>query len=104
MTTFRELFTPKEDPADVVVDFANSRVYGHGGLEAIDNLAERYTKLGKTLHLVHLSPECKALLKRAGSLVEVNVVEDPTYHLAVDEAPQIPVVQTATAGAEGPVG
>ena len=47
MTTFRELFTPKEDPADVVVDFANSRVYGQE-LEAIDNLAERYTKLGKT--------------------------------------------------------
>ena len=83
--SFRDLFTPDDDPDDVVVDFKNSRVADHSGLEAIDALAERYTKRGKTLHLIHLSPECIALLDRAKDLVEVNVVEDPQYHVATDQ-------------------
>ncbi len=83
--SFRDLFSPDDDPDDVVVDFKNSRVVDHSGLEAIDNLAERYTKRGKTLHLIHLSPECRKLLSRAKDLVEVNVVEDPKYHVATDD-------------------
>jgi SulP family sulfate permease len=82
---FKQLFTPDADPSDVIIDFAHSRVYGHSGLEAIDALAERYRSLGKTLHIVHLSPECKQLLEKAGDMVEVNHLEDPHYHLAVDE-------------------
>ncbi len=82
---FQELFTPHEDPDDVVVDFQNSRVTDHSAIEAIDKLAVRYNKVGKRLHLKHVSPECRALLKTAGPLVEVNVVEDPTYHVAVDK-------------------
>ncbi|MDQ7076153.1 MAG: SulP family inorganic anion transporter [Gammaproteobacteria bacterium] len=81
---FNELFDPKNDPDDVVVDFYDSRVADHSGLEAIDALAERYIRAGKTLHLKHLSPECRDLLKRAGDLVEVNVIEDPLYHVADD--------------------
>ena len=82
---FQELFTPHEDPDDVVVDFQNSRVTDHSAIEAIDKLALRYDKVGKRLHLKHVSPECHTLLKTAGPLVEVNVVEDPTYHVAVDK-------------------
>ncbi len=82
---FQEIFDPKNDPDDVVVDFKNSRVTDHSAIEAIDKLAERYLKEGKRLHLKHLSPECRQLLKTAGDLVEVNVVEDPQYHLAVDK-------------------
>lgn len=82
---FKQLFTPEADPDDVIIDFAHSRVYGHSGLEAIDALAVRYRSLGKTLHIVHLSPECKILLEKAGDMVEVNHLEDPHYHLAVDE-------------------
>ncbi|MEM7517542.1 MAG: sodium-independent anion transporter, partial [Planctomycetota bacterium] len=52
--------------------------------EAIDTLAERYLTQGKELHLRHLSPECRKLLKKAGSMVEVNVIEDPVYHVATD--------------------
>jgi len=81
---FRDLFTPDDDPDDVVVDFRDSRVADHSGLEAIDALAVRYTKRGKQLHLKHLSPECRELLNRARDLVEVNVIEDPTYHVATD--------------------
>jgi len=79
---FSELFDPKNDPDEVIMDFAGSRVADHSAIEAIDNLAERYTKAGKKLHLVHLSPECKLLLEKAGDLVEINMKEDPTYHVA----------------------
>jgi SulP family sulfate permease len=77
-------FDPTLANDDVVVDFAESRVCDHSGLEAIDTLAERYLNSGKTLHLVHLSGECKHLLRKAGSLVEVNVIEDPRYFVAED--------------------
>ena len=47
-------------------------------------LAERYLNEEKRLHLRHLSPECVKLLKKAGDLVEVNMIEDPRYHVADD--------------------
>jgi len=86
VTRFRDLFDPAEDPQDVVIDFYFSRVYDQSGLEAINNLADRYTKLGKQLHLRHLSEDCRILLDRAGDLVEVNISEDPHYHVASDRA------------------
>ncbi|EIJ36904.1 SulP family inorganic anion transporter [Thiothrix nivea] len=82
---FQDIFTPNEDPNDVIVDFRHSRVADHSALAAIDKLAERYEKVGKTLHLRHLTPECRLLLKKAGKLVEVDVFEDPKYHVAVDK-------------------
>jgi SulP family sulfate permease len=84
VTSFLEQFDPGEANEDVVIDFAESRVCDHSGLEAIDTLAERYLNSGKTLHLVHLSAECKQLLRKAGNLVEVNVIEDPKYFVAED--------------------
>lgn len=79
---FLTLFSPKDDPAEVVIDFNNARVKDHSALEAIDVLAERYLQLGKKLHLRHLSPDCLELLDKAKSLIEVNVLEDPLYHPA----------------------
>ncbi|VAX00169.1 Sulfate permease [hydrothermal vent metagenome] len=83
--SFRDLFDPENDPDDVIIEFQNSRVADHSAIEAIDNLAERYIKAGKNLHLRHLSEECRELLKKAGDLVEVNVMEDPHYHVADDQ-------------------
>jgi len=82
---FNELFDIKNDPEDVIIDFAYSRVADHSAIETIDNLAEKYMKEGKTLHLRHLSIECKALLENAGDLVEINIKEDPHYHVADDK-------------------
>jgi SulP family sulfate permease len=82
---FQDIFDPKNDPDDVVVDFQNSRVADHSAIEAIDKLAERYNKEHKRLHLKHLSKECRQLLKTAEQLVEVSVLEDPNYHLAVNK-------------------
>ncbi len=81
---FNALFDPRNDPDEVIIDFYDSKVADHSGLEAIDNLAARYSKLGKTLHLKHLSAECRELLDNAGDLVEVNTLEDPIYHVADD--------------------
>lgn len=82
---FQELFDPKNDPDDVVVEFKHSKVSDHSAIEAIDTLAERYLSVEKRLHLRHMSPECILLLSKAGELCEVNVIEDPKYHVADDK-------------------
>lgn len=84
IASFKELFTPSEDPQDVVIDFYYTRVYDQSGLEAIHAIAEKYRKLDKHLHLTHLSQECSELLEKAGDMVEVNISEDPHYHVATD--------------------
>lgn len=85
VNNFQDLFDPRDDPDDVVVEFQHSRVMDHSAIEAIDTLAERYLNAGKRLHLRHLSEECRQLLRQAGDLVEVNVIEDPRYRVAVNE-------------------
>ena len=75
---FLDIFDTKNDPDDVIIEFMYSRVADHSAIEAIDTLAERYTALGKSLHLRHLSEDCVGLLKKAGNMVEINYSEDPT--------------------------
>ena len=82
---FQELFAPKEDPQDVVVEFRRARVVDHSAIQAIDALAERYRSAGKRLHLRHLSPDCRSLLERAKDMIEVNLPEDPRYRVADDK-------------------
>ncbi len=81
---FTEQFTPKDDPQRVIIDFVNARVVDHSGIEAIDALATRYERRGKELHLRHLSPECRKLLKKAKGYVDINKLEDPNYKVADD--------------------
>ncbi len=80
---FSELFTPKDDPTLVIVDFMNSRVVDQSALQAIEALASKYKSAGKTLQLRHLSHDCHKLLKRAGQLI-VDADDDPDYEIAVD--------------------
>ena len=80
---FLEMFDVKNDPACVVIDFQHSRVYDHTGVETIDNLTKKYKEMNKKIILKHLSPECQVLLKDASKLVEVNVSEDPHYHVSI---------------------
>ena len=79
---FSEKFDVAHDPAEVVLDFRESRVADMSALDALHKLTERYQRAGKTLRLRHLSPDCRHLLGRAGALVEVNVLEDPLYLVA----------------------
>jgi SulP family sulfate permease len=48
-------------------------------------VTERYAKSGKKIHLKHLSKDCRRLIKNAESLIEVNIIEDPTYKVVVDK-------------------
>ncbi|MFT7558891.1 MAG: SulP family sulfate permease [Flavobacteriales bacterium] len=84
-SNFKELFTPESDPDDVIIEFQHSKVSDHSGIEALDSLAERYQALGKKLHIRHLSPECISLMNKAADLCEVNVMEDPKYHVVSDK-------------------
>lgn len=81
---FLDQFTPRSDNDNVIIDFKDSRVCDHSALKAIDSLAKRYRKNGKKLHLLHLSADCQRLLKPAQDMIEVNVVEDPNYFVAID--------------------
>jgi SulP family sulfate permease len=81
-THFQALFTPADDPDEVVIDFRHAKVMDHSAIEAIDALAERYRKADKRLHLRHLSPDCLELLTKAKDMVEIDVREDPHYHIA----------------------
>lgn len=85
VSQFLDIFQTKDDPKDVVIEFKYSRVADHSAIEAIDTLADRYTALGKTLHLRHLSEDCIKLLSRAGNMVEVNYSEDPHYRVVSDK-------------------
>lgn len=84
VTDFSNHFRPAKDPDSVVVDFLKARVCDMSGLEAINVLAERYRRIGKTLHVRHLSADCRAMLAKAGALVDVEVREDdPEYLVAL---------------------
>jgi SulP family sulfate permease len=85
IANFLEQFTPEDDTDDVIVEFKNARVVDHSAIEAIDTLAERYLSRNKNMHLKHLNSECKILLEKADKLVELNVIEDPDYHIVSDK-------------------
>ncbi len=82
---FNEKFDIQNDPDEVIIDFAESRVVDMSAIEALNKLTEKYQKVGKTVHLKHLSSDCKALLKNAEEIIDVNVLEDPTCKVLVDK-------------------
>ncbi|WP_347159650.1 SulP family inorganic anion transporter [Pontibacter chitinilyticus] len=84
-TTFLDKFDVANDPDEVIVDFAESRVADHSGIEAVNKLTERYLNAGKKLHLRHLSKDCRRLLAQAGDMIEINIMEDPHYAVVTDE-------------------
>ncbi len=85
VTAFNEKFDVLNDPDEVIIDFEESRVVDMSAIEALNKLTERYDKLGKKIHLKHLSADCRALLQNADKIIDVNVMEDPTYKVVVDK-------------------
>lgn len=79
VSTFIEKFEVETDPNKVVIDFKDSRVADMSGIEALNKLTERYLIAGKKLHLKHLSPDCRTLLKNAEDVIVVNIIDDPKY-------------------------
>lgn len=85
VSSFKELFEVESDPKDIVIEFKNSRIWDSSGIDAIDSLADKYEAAGKKLHIRHISPECRELLVKAQKYVEMNINEDPRYHVATDK-------------------
>ncbi len=85
ITQFNECFDPVNDPEEVYIDFAQSRVSDMSAIEALNKLTKRYLKLGKKIHLAHLSADCRKLLENANKIIDVNVLEDPTYKVVCDK-------------------
>lgn len=82
---FNEKFDVANDPEEVIIDFQESRVTDMSAIEALNKLTDRYLKAGKKVHLKHLSPDCIKLLEDAEKVIDVNVLEDPTYKVVVDK-------------------
>lgn len=85
VAAFNDKFDIPNDPDEVVIDFAESRVADMSGIEALNRLTERYRAVGKKLHLRHLSADCRQLLKNAEEIIDVNILEDPDYRVATDK-------------------
>jgi SulP family sulfate permease len=85
VTVFNEKFDVLNDPDEIIIDFAESRVVDMSAIEALNRITERYAKVGKKVHLQHLSKDCITLLENAQAIIDVNVLEDPKYKLAVDK-------------------
>ena len=81
---FNSKFDIKNDPKEVVIDFKESRIVDQSAIECVNKLTERYLKMGKNVHLRHLSPDCVKLIKRAEKICDVNVLEDPDYFVSID--------------------
>ena len=87
ISAFNDKFDVKNDPDKVEIDFVESRISDHSALEAILNLVKKYEAENKTIHLKHLSVECKALLYKSDPKfhqVIINAIDDPRYHLAAN--------------------
>ena len=84
---FNSKFDAKTDPKKVEIDFMESKVTDHSGMEAVSNIADKFLGLGIDLKLMHLSPECKMLLLKAHPNLEPIIetsIEDPRYHVVTD--------------------
>jgi len=80
---FAEQFQASSDTADIVIDFEKARICDLSAIEAINAMSERYKNAGKNLRLRHLSPDCRATLKRAGNLADIEILpDDPDYSVA----------------------
>lgn len=83
-TAFAEKFDVTNDPKEIIIDFAESRIADMSAIEAVNALTSRYAKLGKKVHLRHLSSDCIRLLKNAEAIIDVNIMEDPSYQVVTN--------------------
>lgn len=83
--TFLDKFDVAGDPAEVVIDFKESRIADMSGITTLNKLTERYAQVNKKLHLKHLSEDCRTLLTNAATVIDVNILEDPTYRIPSDK-------------------
>jgi len=78
-TAFIDKFDVENDPEEIVIDFADSKITDMSAIDAVNKITDRYLKQGKKVHLKHLSPDCRRLLHNAEKIIDVNIIEDPSY-------------------------
>ena len=84
-TTFMTKFDAVKDPEEIIVDFSESRIVDMSAIETLNKLTELYAKHNKKVHLKHLSGDCRKLLSNAEAVIDVNIIEDPTYRVVTDK-------------------
>lgn len=84
-TVFKDKFDVENDPERVIINFEESRVVDMSAIETLNKITEQYAALGKKVILRRLSSDCRKLLKNAEAIIEVNIEEDPSYKVVVDE-------------------
>ena len=82
---FSEKFKIEEDPAEIIINFQESRVADMSAIEALNALTKKYSDAGKKVHLQNLSPDCIRLLDNAQAVIDVNIIKDPEYLVAVED-------------------
>jgi len=85
---FLAKFDVKGDPEKIEIDFIESKVSDHSGIEALRSITNKYLDAGKEIKISHLSPECKKLLTTANpkwnDYIE-NSINDPRYFVVTDK-------------------
>jgi len=84
---FNSKFDVKTDPDSVEIDFMESKISDHSGIEALKNLAEKYIAAEKTVKITHLSPDSQALLIKSNPKWEKYIernIDDPRYYVVTD--------------------
>jgi SulP family sulfate permease len=84
-TAFTEKFDIQNDPNEVIIDFAESRIADMSAIDAVNKITERYAAVNKKVNLKHLSKDCVELLKNAEAIIDVNILEDPTYQVVSEK-------------------
>ncbi len=82
---FTEKFTVAQDPEEIIINFKESRVADMSAIDALNNLTKRYSGAGKKVHLQYLSADCIRLLENASAVIDVNIVQDPEYKVAIEK-------------------
>lgn len=78
---FREMFHPETDPDHVVIDLKYAKVVDSSAIDMINNITEKYERLGKKCTVTRASENCRMLLKNAEDITQINTNNeyDPTF-------------------------
>jgi SulP family sulfate permease len=88
--TFGQKFDPINDPDEIIIDFQESRIVDHSGIDAIHKVTERYHKLGKTVYIRHLSSSSRVLLEKAETIINVNYTDDdPSFKIIFENRQKV---------------
>ncbi|CAI8197542.1 MAG: Bicarbonate transporter BicA [Flavobacteriaceae bacterium] len=86
-TGFNSKFDISNDPQHIEIDFIESKVSDHSGVEALRGVSNKYLESGKKVTLTHLSPDCKAMLLKWNpefKTIIKDAIDDPRYHVVTD--------------------